>query len=230
MQKRGVTESSTLDIIKLCFNSSGYADAVGAQLDRAGKVINPRQAVMRQGMDAIERCPWVDTTKGLTKHEMRDREAKAMAQRAVIGTDDPHAFNFREPIPTTVEDDRSYSSSVVTESKSLAEFSTFVMERGDTVYHCEAPTKTAATENEDWEGFWEEEDWTTDEVGVAGFIDMSLLTTTGRRSTPPWRMKGEGKGSKICEVACCITGLHPPNRLWNRSPGWMLELTNWGQS
>jgi hypothetical protein len=179
MQKRGVTESSTLDIIKLCFNSSGYADAVGAQLDRAGKVINPRQAVMRQGMDAIERCPWVDTTKGLTKHEMRDREAKAMAQRAVIGTDDPHAFNFREPIPTTVEDDRSYSSSVVTESKSLAEFSTFEMERGDTVYHCEAPTKTAATENEDWEGFGEDEDWTTDEVGVAGFIDMSLLTTTG---------------------------------------------------
>jgi len=70
------------------------------------------------------------------------------------------------------------------------------MERGDTVYHCEAPTKNAATENEDWEGFGEDEDWTTDEVGVAGFIDMSLLTTTGEEEDSDMEDEGGREGQE----------------------------------
>ena len=175
MQKRGVTEQSALRIIKSCFNATGYADALGAQLDRNENVINPRHAVMHRVIETIERCSWVDSTKGLTKHELREREAKEEARRPAVAPGNAHSFNFNERI---VEDDaHSFSASVAMSSKSLAEDTIFEMERGNTVYNRVASSEAAKEEEEEWENFGEDDDWGDDKGGVAGILDLGILTT-----------------------------------------------------
>ena len=130
---------------------------------------------MHRGIETIERCSWVDSTKGLTKHELREREAKEEARRPAVAPGNAHSFNFNERI---VEDDaHSFSASVAMSSKSLAEDTIFEMERGNTVYNRVASSVAAKEEEEEWENFGEDDDWGDDKGGVAGILDLGILNT-----------------------------------------------------
>ena len=53
-----------------CFSADAAAAAETAKLNKQGRVVNPRQQLMQGEISMVDKCPWVNTTKGLLESEL----------------------------------------------------------------------------------------------------------------------------------------------------------------
>ena len=89
------------------FSVDTAAAAETAKLDKQGRVVNRRQKLMQREISMVDKCPWVDTTKGLLESELKI-EGKLTVNDAEIDTLSMAAFNFESDgasIPGVVQEE-----------------------------------------------------------------------------------------------------------------------------
>ena len=90
--KQRVSEESVREIITGCFSSDAVLMAEESKEDKYGRIINRNVQDLRHEVERIEKCSWVDTSKGLLEAEMK--MAAARNAEPVIDPSSMASFNF----------------------------------------------------------------------------------------------------------------------------------------
>ncbi len=99
--KRGVTDKSTLAMIKASFSPQAFCDALSATTIKQGRVISASQVEMEDKMEAIvKNTPWVDITMGMELGEQTEYEDKFWAKSTLLNPSSPKALNFTDDMTT----------------------------------------------------------------------------------------------------------------------------------
>jgi hypothetical protein len=98
--KRGVTDKSTLSLIKASFSPQAFRDALSATM-KLGKVVSALQAEMEDEMEAIlKNTTWVDITMGMELGEHAEYKNKLRAKSSLLNPSNPEALNFEDDMTT----------------------------------------------------------------------------------------------------------------------------------
>ncbi len=124
--KRGVTEDSTLALIRASFSQQVLWDAINATM-KDGKVVSATQAEFNDELDNMMcKATWVDITKGMELSKRVEYEQESRGRAFMLDPNNPKALNF-----TDKQSDKLLNTAV---TGGLVYTMAFLVSLGETAY------------------------------------------------------------------------------------------------